>query len=189
MAYGSTLLISLAPFLLLFIVRVENTPQHKNYLRVALSFASGGLLGDAFLHLIPHSMGHSHSHEDHDHGHSDHHHDSHDSHAHDHHDHAHEAHSHEEEHGHGGHNHAEQTYVGLYIVSGIVIFFLIEKFLIYLKGGSAHSHSHSPSPSGKKGKKAKVSDSEDSEEELIKGSPKKKNRKGTKQGWRDAQCT
>ena len=46
-------------------------------LKITLSFASGGLLGDAFLHLIPHAMmasegggddsGHGHSHS---HGHS-----------------------------------------------------------------------------------------------------------------------
>ena len=45
-------------------------------MKITLSFASGGLLGDAFLHLIPHAMmasqggddsGHGHSHS---HGHS-----------------------------------------------------------------------------------------------------------------------
>lgn len=185
LAYGSTLLISLAPFLLLFLFRVENTPQHKNYLRIALSFASGGLLGDAFLHLIPHSMGHSggghdhhgHSHEHHDHSHA------HDHHAHDdHHHHEHEHHhSHEEA---GGHNHGEQTLVGLYIVSGIVLFFLIEKFLIFLKGSSGHSHSHSAPvvvKGSNKGKKAKVSDDDDSETEVLTGN-KKGTKKSTKQG-------
>ncbi|KAM7373609.1 hypothetical protein PAMP_008449 [Pampus punctatissimus] len=82
-AIGATLLISAAPFLILFLIPVQsNSDQHQNLLKVLLSFASGGLLGDAFLHLIPHALephshhgdedhGHSHaSEESHDHGHS-----------------------------------------------------------------------------------------------------------------------
>ncbi|CAG14589.1 unnamed protein product, partial [Tetraodon nigroviridis] len=57
-AIGSTLLISAAPFLILFLIPVQsNSDQHQNLLKVLLSFASGGLLGDAFLHLIPHALG------------------------------------------------------------------------------------------------------------------------------------
>ncbi|XP_016109075.1 zinc transporter Slc39a7-like isoform X2 [Sinocyclocheilus grahami] len=57
-AVGATLLISAAPFLILFLIPVQsNTDQHQNLLKVLLSFASGGLLGDAFLHLIPHALG------------------------------------------------------------------------------------------------------------------------------------
>uniref|UniRef100_A0A3B5Q3T2 Zinc transporter SLC39A7 n=1 Tax=Xiphophorus maculatus TaxID=8083 RepID=A0A3B5Q3T2_XIPMA len=64
-AIGATLLISAAPFLILFLIPVQsNSDQHQNLLKVLLSFASGGLLGDAFLHLIPHAL------ESHDHGHS-----------------------------------------------------------------------------------------------------------------------
>ncbi|MGH0178915.1 UNVERIFIED_CONTAM: hypothetical protein FKN15_078533 [Acipenser sinensis] len=56
-AVGATLLISAAPFLILFLIPVEsNTSQHQSLLKVLLSFASGGLLGDAFLHLIPHAL-------------------------------------------------------------------------------------------------------------------------------------
>ncbi|XP_043533883.1 zinc transporter Slc39a7 isoform X2 [Chiloscyllium plagiosum] len=68
-AIGATVLISAAPFLILFFIPVEsNTSKHKSLLKVLLSFASGGLLGDAFLHLIPHALGdgdghgHDHSH-------------------------------------------------------------------------------------------------------------------------------
>jgi len=173
LAYGSTLLISLAPFLILFLVRVENTPQHRNYLRIALSFASGGLLGDAFMHLIPHAMGgHSHDHE-HDHEHSEHDHHEHNhehDHAHDHSDHHHHDH-HELEQEHG-HSHVQQTYVGLYIVAGIVLFFLIEMLIQFIKGeGHGHSHSHAVQKKGNK--KAKVSD-DDSDEELIDASKKKR---------------
>lgn len=57
-AVGATLLISAAPFLILFLIPVQsNSDQHQNLLKILLSFASGGLLGDAFLHLIPHALG------------------------------------------------------------------------------------------------------------------------------------
>lgn len=62
-AVGATLLISAAPFLILFLIPVQsNSDQHQNLLKVLLSFASGGLLGDAFLHLIPHALGRSTNH-------------------------------------------------------------------------------------------------------------------------------
>lgn len=69
---GSTLAISLAPFVILFAIPISsNSPEHEPLLRVLLSFASGGLLGDAFLHLIPHAIPHSHGHSD-DHAHGEH---------------------------------------------------------------------------------------------------------------------
>lgn len=59
-ALGATLLISAAPYFILFLIPVEsNSPQHQALLKLLLSFASGGLLGDAFLHLIPHALGES----------------------------------------------------------------------------------------------------------------------------------
>ncbi|EDL96826.1 rCG60794, isoform CRA_c, partial [Rattus norvegicus] len=73
-ALGATVLISAAPFFVLFLIPVEsNSPRHRSLLQILLSFASGGLLGDAFLHLIPHALephshdtpaqpGHGHSH-------------------------------------------------------------------------------------------------------------------------------
>nr|XP_013801020.1 PREDICTED: zinc transporter SLC39A7 [Apteryx mantelli mantelli] len=78
---GATVLISAAPYLILFLIPVEsNTSQHQALLKLLLSFASGGLLGDAFLHLIPHALvphahhadgSHSHGHaEPQGHGHS-----------------------------------------------------------------------------------------------------------------------
>lgn len=55
---GATLVISAAPYLLLFLIPLEsNAPRHQALLRLLLSFAAGGLLGDAFLHLIPHALG------------------------------------------------------------------------------------------------------------------------------------
>merc|ERR1711970_1510542 len=78
-AMGSTLLISAAPFFILFFIPLDGGEEHKPFLNVLLAFACGGLLGDAFLHLIPHSIpadsgshdhAHAHSHGDGDHGHS-----------------------------------------------------------------------------------------------------------------------
>ena len=43
----------------------SNANEESPLLRTLLAFGAGGLLGDAFLHLIPHAMpsgGHSHSH-------------------------------------------------------------------------------------------------------------------------------
>ncbi|XP_078040144.1 zinc transporter catecholamines up [Augochlora pura] len=74
-AITSTLIISVAPFFILFLVPLDNTKEHEPLLKILLSFASGGLLGDAFLHLIPHALvPHSHDgehdEEEHDHVHN-----------------------------------------------------------------------------------------------------------------------
>nr|BAP46896.1 solute carrier family 39 member 7-2 [Cyprinus carpio] len=127
-AIGATLLISAAPFLILFLIPVQsNTDQHQNLLKVLLSFASGGLLGDAFLHLIPHAL-EPHSHHGQSHG-------SGESHGH--------SHGSEESHGHShGHGHGHMMSVGLWVLAGIVAFLVVEKFVRLLKGGHSHSHSH-----------------------------------------------
>lgn len=116
---GSTLLISAAPFVILYFIPLDNTEQKQPLLKTLLAFASGGLLGDAFLHLIPHAT-HPHSHDgDDDHGHD--HHDS----------------SHSHEHGH----HAHDMSVGLWVLAGIITFLAVEKFVRLVKGGHGHSHS------------------------------------------------
>ncbi|XP_062041919.1 zinc transporter SLC39A7 isoform X2 [Lepus europaeus] len=110
----ATVLISAAPFFFLFLIPVEsNSPRHSSLLQILLSFASGGLLGDAFLHLIPHAL---------------------------------EPHSHHtvEQRGHG-HSHSGQgpiLSVGLWVLSGIVAFLVVEKFVRHVKGGHGHSHGH-----------------------------------------------
>ncbi|XP_022542681.2 zinc transporter Slc39a7 [Astyanax mexicanus] len=153
-AIGATLLISAAPFLILFLIPVQsNTDQHQNLLKVLLSFASGGLLGDAFLHLIPHALEpHSH-HGNEDHGHS---------------------HASEESHGHShGAAHGHMMSVGLWVLGGIVAFLVVEKFVRLLKGGHSHSHSHAPT-------KAKDSDGEEKKEDVKKGEKDKKEKKSKK---------
>lgn len=112
-AMGSTLLISAAPFLILFFVPLDNTKEREPLLKILLSFASGGLLGDAFLHLIPHALPYGHSHDDHEHGHS---------------------HDHE----HGEHHH--EMSVGLCVLAGIITFLLVEKTVRLIKGDHHHHH-------------------------------------------------
>ncbi|OWA50191.1 Zinc transporter SLC39A7 [Hypsibius exemplaris] len=124
MALLSTLLISLAPFIILFWIPINaNDEANQPLLRIFLSFASGGLLGDAFLHLIPHAVPHSH---DHGHGHS---------------------HSHDHDHAEGEeeevHDHMAHTLVGLWVLAGIISFLVVEKVIRHLKGGHDHGHGHS----------------------------------------------
>lgn len=152
-AIGATLLISAAPFLILFLIPVQsNTDQHQKLLKVLLSFASGGLLGDAFLHLIPHAL-EPHSHHSQSHS-------SEESHVH--------SHGSEESHGHShGDAHGHMMSVGLWVLGGIVAFLVVEKFVRLLKGGHSHSHSHAAP-------KAKDSDEEDDKKREKKGEKEKK---------------
>lgn len=148
-AIAATLLISAAPFFILFFIPLQsNTADQQPLLKVLLAFASGGLLGDAFLHLIPHAISpHSH-HGDHSHEHS---------HSHSH------SHSHE-----GGHDHSSEMVVGLWVLAGLIAFLMVEKFVRLVKGGHGHSHS-TPHTSAKNGDVAKKDEEplpEESDQEL-----------------------
>ncbi|ODN06456.1 Zinc transporter SLC39A7 [Orchesella cincta] len=130
-AIGSTVLISAAPFFILFLIPLDNSKEKQNLLKILLSFASGGLLGDAFLHLIPHAIlakggddnhGHSHSHS---HSHS--------------HDAPKEGSSAEDFHGH-------DLSVGVWVLVGIITFLMVEKLIRIMKGGHGHSHSAPTTP-------------------------------------------
>lgn len=152
-AIVSTLLISLAPFLLLYIVPLDGSAEREPLLKILLAFASGGLLGDAFLHLIPHALApHTHGAED-EHAHSH-------SHSHSH------GHSHGE--GHGGHDMS----VGLAVLSGILVFLMVEKFVRLVKGD--HGHSHGPAKPATKEEKTAVKDAKDSETSKSKTKEKTK---------------
>lgn len=160
-AIGSTLLISIAPFLILFFIPLDNSEGKRPYLKILLSFASGGLLGDAFLHLIPHALlakqaadaaaGHGGKSGGHGHSHG----------------------------GGGGHDHGPHDMsVGLWVLAGIIAFLMVEKFVRIVKG-PGHGHSHGPAKKSlkkpatkKKSKKDKSSDKEEtdgdtSDNELI----------------------
>ena len=149
-AIGATLLISAAPFFILFLIPLDNSKEKQWLLKIFLSFASGGLLGDAFLHLIPHAMmasdpegGHGHSHS---HGHS-----------------------------HGeGEGHSHDMTVGLGVLAGIIAFLCVEKLVRIVNGGDGgHGHSHSAAPSKPQPKKdEKASDAGETKDE------KKKDKKG-----------
>lgn len=123
----STTLISAAPFFILFIIPLRNAHEHSSLLKVLLSFTAGGLLGDAFLHLIPHAL-HPHDHAHHSEGHSYH------------------DHTHEDPADNGGHehthDHSAEMFVGLYVLTGIMIFMAVEKLVRILKGDGHHHHHH-----------------------------------------------
>lgn len=112
-ALGATAIISAAPVVILLFIPIENALEHQSLLKILLALASGGLLGDAFLHLIPHAMSpHSHGEEDHSHEHA-------------------HAHSHG---GEEGHSHNHEMGVGLWVLAGIIAFLIVEKFVRYVKG-------------------------------------------------------
>jgi len=158
-ALGSTFLISCAPFFILFLVPLDNSKEKEPLLKLLLSFASGGLLGDAFLHLIPHALAPHTQGDDHSHSHS--------------HGRSKEpTHSHSHSHNEGGHGH--DMSVGLWVLCGILTFLVVEKFVRIVKGGHGHSHGVSQENS----KKEKLSDKEESEDEdKDKKSSKKKGKK------------
>ncbi|XP_031843892.1 zinc transporter catecholamines up [Nomia melanderi] len=129
-AITSTLIISVVPLLILFFVPLDNTKEREPLLKILLSFASGGLLGDAFLHLIPHALvPHSNeSKETHSHQHS---------------------HSHDDEESH----HVHDMSVGLCVLLGIIMFLIVEKAVRLIKTDHTHSHVHSITENVSKEKK------------------------------------
>ncbi|XP_006882159.1 PREDICTED: zinc transporter SLC39A7 [Elephantulus edwardii] len=137
-ALGATVLISAAPFLILFLIPVEsNSPHRRHLLQILLSFASGGLLGDAFLHLIPHALEpHSRHPVEHTAGH--------------------------------GHSHSGQgpiLSVGLWVLGGIVAFLMVEKFVRHVKGGHGHTHGHAHGSHGYRNQDCSSKEKHNSEEE------------------------
>lgn len=133
---GSTLLISAAPYVLLYVIPLDNTEAMRPRLKVLLAFASGGLLGDAFLHLIPHAT-HPHSHHGEDHDHHD-------------------------DHGHG-HDMSVGLYVLAGIIAFLSVEKLVR--LLKGGDGHGHSHSHAPKAQDDKNKKTAKKDSKKPEKE------------------------
>ena len=130
-ALASVTFISLAPVVVLLLLPIDN----KVNLKKLLALAAGCLLGDAFLHLIPESshFGGNDSHYNHHHHHHNH-------------DHDHEHHSHEAESKAHNHDHS----VGIKVLSGIMIFFILEKYIYSIKS--------EPSSKNEKAKKKKNDD-------------------------------
>jgi len=147
-AIGATILISIAPYIILFFVPVTNAKEHEPYLKVLLAFASGGLLGDAFLHLIPHALSPHTSGDD--------------------------AHSHAHSHGgEGGHGHGHDMSIGLAVLGGIIAFLVVEKFVRIFKGGHSHSHTPTGKASIDEAKKKKDDDFKADDEEKEEKEEKK----------------
>lgn len=116
-AMGCSLLVSMASLICLMILPVillKGKPS-KTMVDSLAAFGAGAMLGDAFLHQLPHAFGGGHLH-------------SHDHHLDDLHDSAHD-------HGHSlTHSHSlEDLSVGLSILSGIVLFLLVEKIVRYVE--------------------------------------------------------
>ena len=120
-AFGATAFISTVPNLILVLVPVEallRKPKSGgiNNGNAMLAFAAGGILGDVFIHSLPHLL------EKHEHGH----------------------HEHEHEHGHHEHDHDHHhaLYVGLLVLIGYVIFYVAERVANLRMSGRAHAHDH-----------------------------------------------
>merc|ERR1711962_1292701 len=146
----ATLLISAAPFFILFFVPLDNSAENQPLLKVTLAFASGGLLGDAFLHLIPHAMMASGDGDDSGHGHS---------------------HSHGHSHGDGEAHEPHDLSVGLWTLAGIIAFLCVEKLVRIYSGG--HSHSHS-APTVAPSEDKKVEEKVEKKEEKVEEKEEKK---------------
>ncbi|XP_073130046.1 IAA-alanine resistance protein 1 [Henckelia pumila] len=124
-AMACSLLVSLASLIcliLLPVIFIQGKPSKAVVDSLAL-FGAGAMLGDAFLHQLPHAFGGDHSH------------------SHDHHD------SQAEHHVHSGHSHSLQDLsIGLSILAGIVVFLIVEKLVRYVDafsgGVNAWSHHH-----------------------------------------------
>ncbi|CAN7129760.1 unnamed protein product [Brassica rapa subsp. narinosa] len=135
-ALGCSLLVSLASLIcliLLPVMFVQGKPA-KWFVDALALFGAGAMLGDAFLHQLPHAFGggHSHSHDHHE--------------SHDHHDHSH-SHSDSPSHSHS----IQDLSVGLSVLAGIVVFLLVEKLVRYIEENSSgsntwgHHHHHAGS--------------------------------------------
>ncbi|KAJ1404573.1 Zinc/iron permease [Ochromonadaceae sp. CCMP2298] len=192
-AYMAIGLISLLPNLLLIFIpsgMLVQKPGKINVQNIFLSFAAAGLMGDVFLHTLPHLLApHSHG----DHGHSEH-----EEHAehHDHHNHAdadrggsaaaldeHQHGGHGEHSGHGEHGGSflgleREVLIPLALLLGFMIFMVVEKL------ASAHSHSHGQSHGHAHSKEDKVGDgasangaAEDTAESSARRSPRLKQRR------------
>ncbi|CAN8238771.1 unnamed protein product [Cochlearia groenlandica] len=128
-ALGCSLLVSLASLIclvLLPVMFVQGKPA-KWFVDALALFGAGAMLGDAFLHQLPHAFGGGHSHS------PDHH----------------ESHGHHDHSDSPSHSHSLQDLsVGLSVLAGIVVFLLVEKLVRYVEENSSgsntwgHHHHH-----------------------------------------------
>lgn len=153
-AFAATFFISVVPNIFLYLVpskwllQSKNTGNSLDVSSLFLSFACGGLLGDVFIHIIPHLLG-AHSHGPDGHGSEEHHNSEEDLFA--------DARSLFADanadtggngHGHSGHDehsHSRSTYIGVSILIGFIIFFTFEKII-----NSVLMHNHKKTDDKKK---------------------------------------
>ncbi|KAK4785224.1 hypothetical protein SAY86_001913 [Trapa natans] len=133
---------SLICLILLPIIFVQGRPSKVVVDSLAL-FGAGAMLGDAFLHQLPHAFGGEHSH------------------SHDHFvNHSHEFHS-----GHGHSHTLKDLSVGISVLAGIVLFLIVEKLVRYVEDHSqvsdAWNHGHHHIKSNKKLDDAKNAEDND----------------------------
>ncbi|KAK4779480.1 hypothetical protein SAY87_015586 [Trapa incisa] len=144
-ALGCAFLVSMASLIcliLLPIIFVQGRPSKVVVDSLAL-FGAGAMLGDAFLHQLPHAFGGEHSH------------------SHDHFvNHSHESHS-----GHGHSHTLKDLSVGISVLAGIVLFLIVEKLVRYVEDHSqvsdAWNHGHHHIKSNKKLDDAKNAEDND----------------------------
>ena len=134
MALGAVALISIAPLAVLPLLPNVD-PTHRGAAQpLLLCFATGGMLGDVFLHILPETLGnqgpsHDHGGHDHDHGHE------------------HHGHGHSDDHDHGGHDHSIAGSAGsLAVLGGFIAFFLVEKIVRHATPPRAHNPYPEPNP-------------------------------------------
>lgn len=129
-AFLSTTAISLLPNILLFLF--PNYEPDSPMLSIGQALAAGALLGDVFLHTLPHAMmdiqsgggGEGEGGDSHDHGHS---------------------HGHGHDHGHkdnGSHDHGHIESLGLAILVGFFVFFVFDIFVRSFGSHDHHNHDH-----------------------------------------------
>ncbi|KAG0494456.1 hypothetical protein HPP92_005450 [Vanilla planifolia] len=123
-AMGCSLLVSMASLICLILLPLiffQGRPS-KAVVDCLAVFGAGAMLGMLFLHQLPHAFGGEHSH------------------SYDHNVSFGGVHSHD--HGHGHAHSTEDLSVGLSILSGIVLFFLVEKIVRYVEDHSANDIAH-----------------------------------------------
>ena len=179
-AFGATAVISIFPTLILPFIPLTSAVNgvvslNEGVHKLLLSFAAGGLLGEVFLHSLPHLLEH------HDHfsssssssSSSGHQHDESEQGAHD------DGNYHKHSHAHGGGGggvrleEGEVMRICLWILAGFLLFFVSEKTVAEVLGdegghghshGHGHAHTHSHAAHGKT-RKARALSSEDEEGE------------------------
>ncbi|WCJ33683.1 ZIP metal ion transporter family [Euphorbia peplus] len=154
-ALGCSLLVSLASLVCLIIlpiIFIQGKPS-KAFVDSLALFGAGAMLGDAFLHQLPHAFGGEHSH----------------------------SHDHDTDHSHDSHAHSlKDLSVGLSILAGIVLFLVVEKVVRYVEANSSgthawgHGHHHHHHKSSKK-----LKDDDDSANDVLSHSSNKTEEKAS----------